>query len=43
MKGRGGSRCTHTDVLTGAWCCVAVELQQQQLQQNKEQLEGEYF
>lgn len=40
--GGGRSRCTHADVLTGAQCCVGVELQQQQLQQNKE-FEGGSF
>lgn len=34
---------THADVLTGAQCCVGVELQQQQLQQNKEEFEGGSF
>lgn len=33
----GGHRCTHADVLTAAWRSVAFELQQQQLQQNKEE------
>lgn len=35
-------RCTLADVLTGAECCVGVELQQKQLQQNKE-FEGGSF